>query len=281
MQKTHKYLVDGLVTEVNSMANGYNSRGFLYADGFFESLRIIDGKIPLLGLHFGRITDSLEAYKLQSPESLHLPELEASLLQFASSVGLENHGRIRMTIYRSGDGKYLPTSNTASWIATIERPTTDTFQLNEKGLSIGIFEDFQKTYDKFSNFKNLNCQISIQASIFAQEKKFSDVLVLNSDREIIESTYSNIFLVKDGALYTPKLSSGPVGGVMRAAIINLAIELGIKVYECNLRAQELLKADEVFLTNAISGIRWVASYRTKRYFNNTSNTLLNAFNSRI
>ena len=68
---------------------------------------------------------------------------------------------------------------------------------------------------------------------------------------------------------------------MRAAVINLAIELGVKVYECNLHAHELLKADEVFLTNAVSGIQWVASYRTKRYFNNTANTLLKAFNSRI
>ena len=281
MQQPHKYLVDGVVTEVNSMPNGYNSRGFLYADGFFETLRIIDGKIPLLDLHFGRITDSLAAYKLKSPDSLNLPELESSILKFAASVGLENHGRVRMTIYRSGNGKYLPQSNTASWLATIERPLSDKFELNEKGLSIGIFEEFSKTVDKFSNFKNLNCQISIHASLFAQEKKFSDVLVLNSNREIIESTYSNVFLVKDGALYTPKLSAGPVGGVMRAAVINLAIELGVKVYECNLHAQELLKADEVFLTNAISGIKWVASYRTKRYFNNTANTLLKAFNARI
>jgi branched-subunit amino acid aminotransferase/4-amino-4-deoxychorismate lyase len=281
MHKAHKYLVDGIVTDGNSITNGYNSRGFLYADGFFETLRIIESKIPLLGLHFGRITDSLDAYNLIAPDSLQLPELESSILKLASSVGLENHGRVRITIYRSGNGTYLPTTNMASWIATIERPSKDKFQLNEKGVSIGIFEEFYKTPDKFSNFKNLNCQISIQASIFAQEKRFNDVLILNSSREIIEATSSNIFLVKDGALYTPKLSAGPVGGVMRAAVINLSIELGIKVYECNIHAQELLKADEIFLTNAISGITWVASYRTKRYFNNTAKTLLKAFNSRI
>ena len=130
-------------------------------------------------------------------------------------------------------------------------------------------------------FKNIHSQIYIQAAIYAQEKNIGDVLILNSNDKIIEATSSNIFLVSRGDLYTPKLSSGPVGGVMRAAIINLAIGLDIKVFECNLTPQELLKADEVFLTNAVQGIKWVSSYRTKRYFNKTANKLLDALNASI
>ena len=68
---------------------------------------------------------------------------------------------------------------------------------------------------------------------------------------------------------------------MRATVINLAIRMGIKVFECNLTPQELLKADEVFLTNAVQGIKWVSSYRTKRYFNKTASKLLDAFNASI
>ena len=130
-------------------------------------------------------------------------------------------------------------------------------------------------------FKNIDAQIYIQAAIYAQEKNIGDVLILNSDDNIIEATSSNVFLVSGGELYTPKLSSGPVGGVMRATVINIAISLGIKVFECNLTPQELLKADEVFLTNAVEGIKWVSSYRTKRYFNKTATKLLDALNARI
>jgi branched-chain amino acid aminotransferase len=54
---------------------------------------------------------------------------------------------------------------------------------------------------------------------------------------------------------------------MRMQVINLAINHGIKVYECNILPQNLLAADEIFLTNAIRGISWVGGYRTKRYFN--------------
>ena len=60
---------------------------------------------------------------------------------------------------------------------------------------------------------------------------------------------------------------------MRVTIINLALRLGMKVFESKLAAQDLVKADEVFITNAVKGIQWIASYRTKRYFNKTSTLL--------
>ena len=68
---------------------------------------------------------------------------------------------------------------------------------------------------------------------------------------------------------------------MRAAIINVALANEYKVDECNLTPQEMLRADELFLTNAIRGIQWVASYRTKRYFNTTSRTLVNQLNATL
>jgi branched-chain amino acid aminotransferase len=81
-------------------------------------------------------------------------------------------------------------------------------------------------------------------------------------------------------LYTPSLEEGCLAGTMRMQIINLALANGIKVYECALMPQNLLAADEVFLTNAIRGINWVGGYRTKRYQNNISRrlvVLLNAY----
>ena len=105
--------------------------------------------------------------------------------------------------------------------------------------------------------------------------------LLQTSHSIIESTRSNLFLVSNRVLYTPGLDSGPIGGVMRAAVINLALEEGFKVYECNISPGEMLRADELFLTNAVRGIQWVASYRTKRYFNMTSKSLIESLNSRL
>ncbi|PCJ79976.1 MAG: hypothetical protein COA49_10165 [Bacteroidetes bacterium] len=281
MQNEHKHLVNGTITDINRLPSAFNNRGFLYADGFFDSMRLINSTIPLFDLHFGRITDSLSAYQISISPSLEKETLLNSLIELASKTGFTKGARIRLTIYRGGGGKFSPKNNVAEWVASIERAETEGFELNSKGAVIGLFQDLTKTPDKFSNFKNINSTISIQASLFASKNKLGDALILNNDLKIIEATSSNIFLVSKGTLYTPKLSSGAVGGVMRAYILNLAIELGIKIFECTLTPQELLKADEVFLTNAISGVRWVASYRTKRYFNKMSSMLLRELNSRI
>ena len=150
--------------------------------------------------------------------------------------------RIRLTIYRDGKGRFTPTTNFATAIASIEPIDGSGYQLNEKGIAIGLYQDLVKTPSRISNFKNLHSQLYVQAGNYALEKGLGDVLILNDFNQLIEATSSNIFLVLNGALHTPKLDSGPVGGVMRAAIINLAIELEIKVYECNLEAHELIKA---------------------------------------
>ena len=283
MQNKHQYLYNGQRTDPSSIPNGFDSRAFLYADGFFESMLVVNNAIPLFDLHYERISASLSAYKITPKENLASSALREHLLSLANSSGLSKCARIRLTIFRSnqGGGKYTPASNEADWVAHIERNEHVGFKLNEKGIAISIFEDLKKNPSKFSMFKNIHSQIYIQAAIYAKEKNIGDVLVLNSDDNIIEATSSNVFLVSGGELYTPKLSSGPVGGVMRATIINLAISMGIKVFECNLTPQELLKADEVFLTNAVQGIKWVSSYRTKRYFNKTANKLLDAFNASI
>ncbi len=116
------------------------------------------------------------------------------------------------------------------------------------------------------------------ASIKAQERQLDDLLISNDVGGILESSSSNLFVVSNGVLYTPGLEEGCLAGTMRMQIINLAIRNNIRVYESNILPQNLLVADEIFLTNAISGITWISGYRTKRYFNNTSKRLIHLLN---
>jgi branched-chain amino acid aminotransferase len=95
---------------------------------------------------------------------------------------------------------------------------------------------------------------------------------------ILETSSCNLFIVSNGVLYTPGLAEGCIAGTMRMQVINLAIQNGIKVYECAILPQHLLAADEIFLTNAIRGINWIGGYRTKRYSNNMSRKLVALLN---
>ena len=76
------------------------------------------------------------------------------------------------------------------------------------------------------------------------------------------------------------MDQGPLGGTMRMQIINLALANEVKVYECNISPQNLLVADEVFLTNAIQGIIWVESYRTKKYRNEIAKKFVRLLNAK-
>jgi len=143
-------------------------------------------------------------------------------------------------------------------------------ELNEKGIKIDLYEDIKKDINPISAFKTKNGLIYIMAKIKAQELGLDDLLIQNNKMGIIEGGSANLFVVSNGVLYTPSLDLGPLGGTMRMQIINLALEHGIKVYECNISPQNLLVADEVFLTNATRGVIWVEHYRTKQYFNNAA-----------
>jgi branched-chain amino acid aminotransferase len=135
-----------------------------------------------------------------------------------------------------------------------------------------------KPKNKYSSFKTTNAYFYVNAIIDAKQKGLGDNLLVNEKNNIIESTNSNFFIVSNGVLYTPPLSSGCVGGTMRMKVINLALENGIKVYESSITAGHLLSCDEIILTNAIQGVKWVRSYKTKRFFHKISDKMIELLN---
>jgi len=110
------------------------------------------------------------------------------------------------------------------------------------------------------------------------EKKFDDCIILNDKNHVCEAISSTVFLVINGALYTPSLEEGCVDGVMRKIILSNAKNYKLNCYEHAVMPNDMLRADEVFLTNSITGIQWIGSYKNKRYFNSTSKKLCNMLN---
>tara|TARA_Y100000589_G_scaffold202618_1_gene191125 strand:- start:6345 stop:6737 length:393 start_codon:yes stop_codon:yes gene_type:complete len=119
------------------------------------------------------------------------------------------------------------------------------------------------------------------ASLYASENNCDDVFILNDNGNVIESTNSNVFISSNGVLYTPPLSEGCVGGIMRMKLINLAISKGIVVYENKMPPQHLMAADEIIITNTIQGFRWIGKYKEKRYFNSLAKKLNDALNEDV
>ena len=265
--------VNGKVVPGNEPVITLRNRAFHYGDGLFESMRIIKGRLCFADSHWARLVTGAGLLRIGLPVGLDVRSFEQYALELAEQCGLHG-GRCRFTLYRGGNGNYRPTSNTGGFTFEVTSLEDQHHTLNEQGLMVDIWPETRKPINELSVHKTLNCQLYVMASLWCTDRGLDDCMLQNERGNIIESSSGNIFIVSNGVLYTPSLTDGCIGGVMRAQVIKLALKHGIKVYECSLNPQNLLAADELFFTNAVSGIRWVATYRTKRYTHRLAGTLL-------
>jgi len=257
------------------------NRGFLFADGIFETIRIANGQPLFLEDHNQRMREGLKAHRIDAPPQITEAGIGNDIQTLLDAEGITGGARIRITLTRRGDGFYAPEDSALDCIMMAAPLDTDAYVLNEKGWSTDIYPEMKCTPNQFSRFKNIASILYVQSGIWAKENGLDTALIQNDRMGIIEGTSSNLFLVSNGVLYTPGLDSGATAGILRTQVINLALSSGMKVYECNLTPQTLLVADEVFLTNVVQGLRWVGSYRTKRYFNGATAELFERLNQEI
>ena len=261
---------NGLILTSDAPTINAGNRGYVYGDGVFESIRIMNG-VPLnMENHVRRLLDGAKAIKMRPASYFTTQFFEEKIIELCQKSEILEGGRCRISLDRVTGGAYKPESNEASYFIEVYHYETNNFELNSKGLEVDQYTDIKKQRNFLSNFKTKSGLIYVMAAINATERKLDDVLIANDTGGILESSSCNIFVVSNSVLYTPGLEEGCLAGTMRMQIINLALKNGIKVYECNILPQNLLAADEIFFTNAIRGVNWVSGYRTKRYFNNMS-----------
>lgn len=272
---------NGYIKENNDAVLSTANRGYQYGDGVFESIRIIDGEPINVQLHYIRLVEGAELLKIRMPSFFSEAFFETKIVELLQRSNISQGGKCKISIDRASGGTYSPEVNEAEYCIEVYPLEKNRYELNQKGLEIDLYTDQLKTKHKISNYKTKNGLMYILASLDAKEKGLDDVLIFNSDNAIVESTNSNVFVVSNGVIYTPGLQDGCLAGTMRVQVINIAIENGFKVYECPITPQNLLVADEVFLTNAIAGIKWVGGYRTKRYFNTTAKKFIHFLNEKF
>jgi branched-chain amino acid aminotransferase len=257
------------------------NRGHLYGDGLFESIRVKNGKAINLEAHFMRMIEGAIALKMRVPNFYTSEFFREKVQELLNASSIDKGGRVRISIDRASGGSYLPESNETTFFIEVYPINNNDFELNKKGWEIDLYSTMRKHKSPISNFKTKNALLYVMCGIEAKEKNLDDLLITDPKGGILEGSSSNLFVVSNGVLYTPGLEEGCVGGVMRMTIINIALENKMKVYESAIMPQNLLAADEVFLTNAIKGIIWASGYRTKRYKNEVSTKLVELLNNAL
>ena len=233
------------------------NRGFSYGDGFFETIKFFKGSVFNFQNHFKRIMFSSSLLDLKF--DLTILELHNLINKIININNLFN-GSVKIIIYRESEGKYLPHRNKSSFYISCTKGSSDVFILNTKPLKIDLYKDNYKSDSTLSNIKSLNSLLYVLASIYSKNNNIDDVLILNSQKRIIESTNSNLFLFLDDVIYTPPLSDGCVDGTMRRLILDI-LQIKYKVSIESITESQLLSSSEIFLTNSFSGVKWVGSFK--------------------
>jgi branched-chain amino acid aminotransferase len=251
------------------------NRGLRYGDGLFETMRVVNGRIVLQQLHFDRLFQGFSVLQFQCPPLFTPQYLAEAILALCHKMAIHQAARVRLNVVRGNGGLY-DAENHAPQLIIEAWPLEVPRGLQENGLVIDVYDRARKHFDLLANIKSNNYLPYVLAALYAKQNRLNDCLLLNTEGRICDATIANVFWVKDDHLFTPPLSEAGVGGVMRRYLIENTTNQ-FPVYEEPLTPEILEQADEVLLTNAIQGIKWVRQYRDKKYGNKLAHLLYNQY----
>ncbi len=263
-------IYNGHVINLYEPAISFTNRAFRYGDSLFESIRYTNGKIMFIADHVKRIKLSMTTLRMNVPAEFTSGNIVHLILHLLEKNNIKQDARIRLTVFRNDGGFYTPDTNDISFLIEAEKLEDTGYILNQKGLWVDIYAEIKKPINKISNIKTGSALLYVMAGLTKTSLRLDDCLLVNDNGSIIESISSNIFVVKNGTLYTSPITDGCVDGVMRKQILDIAAQNKILAFEQSLTVHTLTNGDEVFLTNAIKGVQWVGQFKNKFYTNQKS-----------
>ena len=239
------------------------NRSFRYGDGLFETIRMFNYKLPYLDKHLNRLEAGCAVLDMVLEDDFR-KNIQGLLIKLAEKNQTPN-ARLRLMVFRKGGGLYTPETNKASVFIECKKLETASFLWNEKGLKLGIYREMKIQPSIISPYKTNNCLPYILAAIYKKKNNLDECVLLNENNNIADSISSNVFIVKGDQIITPKISDGGVAGTMRSILIEVLKSQNQLVQEKSITENDLLDADEIFLTNAIRGIQAVGLFQGKEY----------------
>lgn len=269
---------NGVLTDKSDFITPSN-RALLYGDAVFETFKVVDNKILFLEDHYFRLMSSMRILRMKIPMNFTLEYLEEQIISLTLKLNIANNARVRMTVFRKDGGLYAPETNEISFIITAKENSSREYLLKKENYEVELFKDFHVSKHLISSLKTTNKIIQVVASVFAKENGFDDCILINDEKNVVETISGNIFMALDNQIITPPVSDGCLNGIMRKQVINeLKSSIDFNIIENPISPFDLQKADELFLTNVITGIQPITKYRKKSYTTEVSEMLLRKIN---
>lgn len=246
---------------------GPDNRGLRYGDGLFETIKMIDSELVLEDDHFARLIKGMNSLQFDIPKHFYPEKIKEAISALAKKNRHQQAARVRLNVFRGDGGLYDAKSHIPNYLIQTWLLPEGKGEWNSNGLVMGLYEGAKKSCDLFSSIKHNNYLPYVMAALHAKKEKWNDAVLLNNHGRVCDSTIANIFLVKGEKIYTPSVKEGGVAGVMRNKIIQELKATAWRVTETEISMEDLMSADELFLSNSIYNIRWVKNIGDKMYDN--------------
>lgn len=259
--------VEGFFMQEVKRVLDIDNRGLNYGDAVFETIKFSGGKIFFWEEHYFRLMSSMRILRMEIPMNFTMEFLEEEIHHIIEDISSEYKAfRVKILVWRRFGGKYTPTTREVDYTITAEALDVPFYVLNELPYEVELFKDHYVLSDLLSSLKTNNRIINVLAGIYASENDYNNCLLLNDKKQVVEALNGNIFIVKGNHIITPPISDGCINGILRKEVLNILKTLPEFTFEeTSISPFELQKADEMFITNVISGIIPVTKYRKKEY----------------
>jgi branched-chain amino acid aminotransferase len=243
-----KIFIDGKFYSERDAKISVFDHGLLYGDGVFEGIRAYHGSVFKLKEHIDRLFYSAKAILLEIPMP---PEKISRAVVETCRTNKIRDGYIRLVVTRGVGTLGLNPKSCARPSVIIIAGKIQLYpqEYYERGLDIVTVPTVRNLHSALNPaIKSLNYLNNILAKIEANNAGVEEAVMLNAEGFVSECTGDNLFIIKNGELFTPPLAAGALYGITRQTVIELAQQAGIKVSEPNLTRYDLFNADECFLT---------------------------------
>ena len=241
-----KVYLNGKIIDADKATVAVTDSSYLYGIGLFETMRAAGGKVFRLSDHLRRLNNSAEALSIFNRFSDEKITEAIDHLLLANEV---TEARLRLEL---SNGPIQP-DGTAKTNLLITSPAFTPYpaEYYEKGVRVTLTNFRQSSKDPYAGHKTTCYGPRLMALKNAHEKLAAEAIWFTTENALAEGSISNVFLVKDGKLYTPPVNTPVLPGIARKTVIEIAEQENIQCNEQPLSVDDLLKADEVFLTNVV------------------------------
>lgn len=249
-----KVFLKDRIVDAAEAAIGIDDSSYLYGIGLFETLRAADGKVLRLDDHLHRLIASAEALGLYN--SYTFEQLRSAVGQVMEANTLTD-ARLRITLTNGPLGR--PEGLQSCLLVTAAELIAYPSEYYEKGVRVSLTDYRQNAADPFAGHQTTSYGQRLAALRGAHEKLAVEALWFTTENRLAEACNANVFLVKDGVLLTPPVTTPVLPGIARRVVLEIAAQDKLPCEERPLNIKDLLQADEVFLTSMIMTILPVTS----------------------